>query len=231
MPEYLNWALTGFTSLAWWVIYVCALNWKERNTASKSAKDVVDTRSTVGYQSLPRHYCCRPWVVLPLLCFPWPCHHSRQSMVELPSCPPSKTGGKGQLSRDSLGLFLPILCQLRSAPVLASVPSVGLCCVFKRDAYIRGKWGHLVTSAVEPRKDKEQMICVRWKLCFSWLNMDEWRKRRERKQLIFTYSLSSSRCIAIARSVWETEGIQVTRKCRCTDLIIVIAPVRENNKQ
>lgn len=72
MPEYLNWALTGFTSLAWWVIYVCALNWKERNTASKSAKDVVDTRSTIGYQSLPWHYCCRThewyshYTVLPL---------------------------------------------------------------------------------------------------------------------------------------------------------------------
>lgn len=86
---------------------------------------------------------------------------------------PSKTGGKGQLSRDSPGLFLPILHQLRSAPVLASVPGLGLCCVFKGDAYIRDEGGHLVTSSVEPKKDEEQMIWARWRLCFSWLNTDE----------------------------------------------------------
>lgn len=70
IPRYLNWALPVFTPLAWPVIYMCALNCKETNTAFKSGKNVVDTCSTAGYQSLPQYHSCRTHVWYSHYCAP-----------------------------------------------------------------------------------------------------------------------------------------------------------------
>ena len=116
-----------FTLLAWWVICVRALNWKERNTASKSAKDVVDTRSTTGYQSLPRHCSCRRHLWYSHYCAPLSPAISLESMVELPGHTPSKTGGKGTALVSSFPSYAShaLLLSLHLSLVL-------LCAVFSR---------------------------------------------------------------------------------------------------